>query len=350
MSSHRLPLVTSLAAAFAAGALLFVVGACVSPRPPAADDHDDGLTGAEEPRTARRGRFVTSLREVLAPRSTDAGDDADVADADADAGGSVPVGPPQSPTLCALTTTPTNGATPVAGVPSGLIHVAVSGDELTTAWTRQVDGEIFLEYADRPSTSSPFGAPRRFRKTTAGARFALSSDGLALVTVASDGLGFEQATRLDPTSAFDGASEAPFAAIRSSLATGPADVRVDAPHLTHGDRFFLYTRVEGPSARIPVVASRFETTSPFSPGAEQTASELRPGRPSFTVVAVADDLRTWFADDEDAGTSSLTWTDPAGAAVASTTVALVRDARPSASCDRLWFLDPSGTLSVAPQR
>lgn len=279
-----------------------------------------------------------------------AGDkDAGVVGPGVDAGDAGDAGAPPVPVppVCDPSKTWGAGTLVNASTPDEDRFGAISADELTIAWTTidAVDASrVVIHYADRSTTSAPFGAAKIFTQPTgyaASDRVALSSDGRALTVVRSDRLGFGVATRATRTDDFGNVSETPYARVNpSALDDPPSGVVVGDPVVGGADRLFFFTVVEPAATHVIRAAARDPVQDPawgpfdyvLETALEATADGVR--RPT----GLSSDGRTLFFWDETISIERAAWRDAVSAPFSSfRDLGARRDAAPNASCSHLYY-------------
>ncbi len=234
-----------------------------------------------------------------------------------------PVTPPTDAAMISPTCRPNQtwgSATNVAGVPGFASQplVTVTNDELTVAWVVDAGGgQGTVFYADRASTSAPFGTAQQLMAAPAGGdsyyvdgalvtdggddyfafdRVALSSDGLRLVGVAIGGLHMAEYDRPTRTAGFSATSlESNYSDLTTALMAGE---KLGDPVLAPGGGEFVYSRY-GLSPSVTVYDSHLISGQTWPPGSgeETTALEGANGHRKHPTAMTADRLTLFVWDD-----------------------------------------------------
>jgi hypothetical protein len=303
---------------------------------------DDGIPGALIPKDS--GSF-----DVAKPDG--AGGDGSV-----DGGADAPFVPDAS--ICSPKTTWAAGTlVPNVSTAQADRFGSVTPDELTIAWMNTA-GTVL--YADRATTTDPFGAPMTLTGTIALDRVALSADGLTLIVVRSDRLIFAQVTRTARGTAFGTTLDTkPFASL-DPLSSGIEDGGDAgggsfADPVLSSDGHFLYYSVLGGSATTMAESYRSGAppwTNPFAKGRILTTAELtgvsnKLRRPT----GLSPDNRTLFYWDEVDGVEKMGFRDDAILAghngyTVFVNVGAYAGAQPTTTCNRIYF-DGPGSVGAA---
>lgn len=230
------------------------------------------------------------------------------------------------------------------GSADATIFGAVTPDELTLAWASTSSGVVTAWYADRASTSVPFGAPQALASSFGALsldRVALSGDGLRIVGVGSGGNGFVAVKRAARTGAFDTDDSAEFAGIghegsQSTYAT---------PLLSDDDAFFFYIV---PSSASDFVVNQSLGGPPWLPGAPLPATQLeRVGTQYRRPSGISADDRTLFYWDETTSTEWVAYSaTPGGDFNVFDDIGVLTNAVPTASCSRIYYSVPAAGNAI----
>ena len=278
---------------------------------------------------------------------TDGGDDGDSASDAGDGGGF----PPPPSAVCNLTPTWGEGALLSISTASDDELDAVTPDEFSIAWTIGTGGTATVEYADRASSTDPFGEPQTLASGTfATDRVALSPDGLRLVAVNSDGQGFSELTRssrLPPGNTFGAPSVGTYANFDAAgtLASGQS---YGDPVLSADDRSFYYSVYGGGLTATIFRTARLFAGDAWPAGAPLASSSGLAAQGSLRrrPTAISSDEQTLFFWDEISTTERAAWIDEStGAFDVFVDLGARAMAAPNTACTELYFSSP-GAASV----
>lgn len=291
---------------------------------------DDPATGGNSP-----GMPGTSIPLTDGGSKVDSGK-VNVVDAGQDSG-SVDAGPP----LCDPTISWTsNGRLPALDTTSLSELGAVSGTELTLAWTK-ANGDLYV--ADRADTSSNFSTANKVDTGTtalATGRVALSPTGKAIIAVASGGTSLVELDRATTTSTtWTKASENVFAQINAFLAEASGKVSepvIGADKLT---LYFLATLGANPpfiyESRYAASVSQWASPGSLLPTALRSTNATNQRRRPTGASA---DRRTLFFYDEVGGLERAAWrTTPDTAFSQFVDLTGFSESVPNTACDTLYF-------------
>lgn len=284
------------------------------------------------------------------------GGDASIGDGAADAAkdgapdGAVDAGPP----VCDPTATWKAGiAVPSVSTPDPDWLGSITPDELTIAWTSVVNGAPVVHYADRTSTTVPFGTTNTvdpaLTSIDGGApigfaldRVALSADGLRLVAARADRHGFFQIVRTSRSGSFDQDSSGDFRIFGPPSGEGPpGPPGCSAPLLSADDQLFLYTSI-GTVDAYSIYQSHRAPDGHWPLGAPLAdASLMSQGGVGQRATGLSADARTLFLLDDTTGHERAGWrNDPWSSFTMFVDLGSSHSyAAPNASCDRLYYSD-----------
>ncbi len=224
---------------------------------------------------------------------------------------------------------------------------SLSSDELTIAWTSGSEGSSAVHYADRLSTTVPFGAVQTAAGTFAFDRAALSPDGLRLTVTNADRKGFSQLTRLARSATFGAAAVGPYAALNDfGASTMPAAEHFGDPMLSPNDKRFYFSRYGGGRTDTIFASNRIFTNDAWGEGTSLGGpSELvAVGGTRKRPTGVSADGRAFFFWDETASTERVAWYVPTTYAFEKVVDLGARAmAQPNAQCDRLYYSGAGST-------
>jgi hypothetical protein len=305
------------------------------------DGSSDGNSSGDD------GASAEGATDATADSADGSGSGADTG-ADTGDGGGFP--PPPGP-LC--NTTPSWGAGVLLSISTSADDEldSVTPDELSIAWTSGTGSSAVVEYADRASTSDPFGTPQ----TLAAGQFttdrvALSQDGLRLVVVNADGQGFSELTRtsrLPPGNTFGAAGVGTYSNLDAAgeLASGQS---YGDPVLSADDHAFYYS-VYG--AGLTTTVYRTERLFPndaWPAGAPVAAAAGLAAQGSLRrrPTGISSDEQTLFFWDEVMGMERAAWIDEStGSFDIFANLGTQSMAAPNTACTELYF-SSMGTSSV----
>jgi hypothetical protein len=338
-------------------ALVGLLGCSSAPRPPTSEPEPVRDGGGSTDARADADASVDSGRQ-----GSEGGSDAGVdggQDAPSDAGDESPgeeaavesgSGPPPPTAVCDPSATWGTGALIAVSTPSDDALDSITPDELTIAWTAGSGSTATVEYADRATSSDPYGAPQALAAglfTTD--RVSLSSDGLRLVVVNADGQGFSELVRAGRTSA-DAFGEPAVGAYANldmpgALAAGQS---YGDPVLAADDAVFYYSIYGGGQTTTMFRTSRLVSGDSWEEGTPLTASTGLAAQGSLRrrPTGISSDEQTLFFWDEVQGMERAAWIDHAtGAFDAFVDLAARSMAAPNVTCTRLYYSSP-GAASI----
>jgi hypothetical protein len=223
--------------------------------------------------------------------------------------------------------------------PSGEMIATVTPDELSLAWVEPVAGGGIIHYVDRGDLSMPFGFAQAIAALDLDPLhgIALSQDGLRLVMVRANGLGFVEQTRAYRGDPFGKPTSAPYDGINALAAQQPGFTFAD-PVLSGNDGVFIYSRfssVAGPT----LFESQRSGLEPWPVGAALTGPLLTmDGGKRRRPTGLSSDLRSLFYHDDASGTLRVAFR---GASTGQFTEASDINAgitgQPNHSCTRLYY-------------
>lgn len=274
------------------------------------------------------------------------GIDGTAADGGTDAVLSSDVTPPP-PVLC---TPGETWGSPVTVLTTGsadsTIFGAVTPDELTIAWASSSAGVVTAWYADRASTSVPFGTPQALASSFGALlldRVSLSGDGLRIVGVAGSGKGFVAAKRAARTGPFDTDDGAEF----SGVGHEGSPSTYATPLLSSDNSSFLYIVT---SSTSDFVVNQSLGGPPWLPGAPLSPTELeRVGTQYRRPSGLSMDDRTLFYWDETTSSEWVAYSATAGGDFnVFDDIGALTNAVPTASCTRIYYSVPaaSGAITI----
>jgi hypothetical protein len=234
---------------------------------------------------------------------------------------------------------------------------SITPDELSIAWTTGQGPSAQVFYADRGASGDTFNAPQMLAAGQFTAdRVALSANGLRLVVVNADGLGFSELTRtsrMGSSTAFGAPATGSYTNLNSATLM-PGQSYGD-PVLSADDNAFYYS-VYGATGQTQTIyrSARLLPGDMWPDGAlllpstglqAQGALRRRP-------TAIASDEQTLFVWDEVMGTERAAWIDEkTGAFDVFVDLGFRSMAGPNASCTDLYYSAQAGSivdLYVAP--
>lgn len=225
---------------------------------------------------------------------------------------------------------------------------AVSGDELTIAWS---SGDDAIRVADRSTLPGAFAPPQVLTAGFAsGARVALGADGRALYGVRPDERGLVLLTRPSRDDAFAPGDEGVLANLQGELDAMAPDERVADVVIGSSDTALLFRRVGGASPGLRLAlrvmpGDAWSTSQPFAVQPELSPVGARARRPT----GLSADLRALYFLDESSSVSRVAYFGY-DALTASTFLDTVgqENAQPSRDCATLYFSN-GGKVFTAPR-
>jgi hypothetical protein len=255
----------------------------------------------------------------------------------------VALGPDGGP-LCNPTA---SWGTPVSVLTTGsadsTIFGGVTPDELTIAWTSSAGGVVTAWYADRATSTAPFGTPQSLASSVGALaldRVTLSGDGLRIGAVASGALSFVGATRASRSVAF-GTPDTEF----QGLGGGEAPPTLASPLLS-GDDSELFYLITGQSSDFVI----HDATGglPWKGGVELSAPQLSRSATSYRRPSgVSLDGLTLFYWDEVSSTEKMAIRPVASQPFNQfVDIGARANASPAASCQRIYYATPAAAGAI----
>jgi hypothetical protein len=228
---------------------------------------------------------------------------------------------------------------------------AVTPDEMSIVWTAGAGSGATVEYADRASSTDPFGAPQ----TLAAGQFtndrvALSQDGLRMVVVNADGQGFSELTRssrLPPGNTFASPGVGTYGNLDAAgvLASGQS---YGDPVLSADDRAFYYSVYGGGATATIFRTARLFAGDSWPGGAPVAGSSALSAQGAMRrrPTGISSDDQTLFFWDEVMGIERAAWIDEStGSFDVFVDLGTMTMAAPNAACSELYF-SSAGASSV----
>ncbi|MGH7328148.1 MAG: hypothetical protein ACREJX_07330, partial [Polyangiaceae bacterium] len=216
-------------------------------------------------------------------------------------------GPPPPPPVCGTSSTWLPGTVLAVSTSDDDILDAVTSDELSIAWTRSA-GSKTIYYADRAAATDAFGTPQNLGAGNFTVdRVALSPDGLTMVVVDADQLGFSELTRAARGDAFGAAATGAFSNIDSDT---PSGSMVGDPVVDSSNTTFYYSLYGNGATKTVFRAVRLTPGDPWGFGfALSAGSELEAPSDAYRVrpSGVSSDDRTLYYFDQFAGIERAVW-------------------------------------------
>jgi hypothetical protein len=333
-------------------ALVGLVGCSSNDRPPASEPDPVKDAGKTDARTDAAAATDSGRDppETGADGGLDAPSDAP-SEAQAEEAGAESSSPPPPTALCSMSASWATGALIVAPTGSNDELDAVTPDELTIAWTEGSGGAATIEYADRSTTSDPFGPAQALAAGQFAAdRVSLSSDGLRLVVVDADAQGFSElvrASRAAPGNAFGAPAVGSYANLDTpgTLAAGQS---YGDPVLAADDSAFYYSVYGGGQVTTIFRATRLVSGDTWQVGSPLTSSTGLAAQGSLRrrPTGISSDEQTLFFWDEVQGIERAAWIDEStGAFDLFVDLGPRSMAVPDSMCSRLYYSSP-GSASV----
>lgn len=223
---------------------------------------------------------------------------------------------------------------------------SLASDELTIAWTSGTEGSSTVHYADRLSTSVPFGAAQTAAGAFAFDRAALSPDGLRLTVVNADRKGFSELTRVARTDAFGGAAVGSYSSLNDFGANiMPAAELFGDPMLSPNDKRLYFSRYGGGRTDTIFASNRIFANDSWDQGTSLGGpSELvAVGATRKRPTGVSVDGRAFFFWDETASTQRVAWYVPTTYMFEKVVdLGAHAMAQPNGQCDRLYYSAAGG--------
>jgi hypothetical protein len=337
-------------------ALIGLVSCSSTDRPPSEPDPVKDGGGSTDARVDADASADSGASQGSEGGTPDAGQDApsdgvavDVTEG-ADAGVESSSGPQPSTAVCNTSSTWGAGALIAASTPSDDELDSITPDELSMAWTVGSGSTAMLEYADRSSSSDPFGVPQALAAGQFTAdRASLSYDGLRLVVVNADGQGFSELVRSGRTP--DDAFGAPAVGSYSNLDTAgvlAAGQSYGDPVLAADDNVFYYSVYGGGQTTTLFRTARLLTGEAWQVGTPLTASTGLAAQGSLRrrPTGISSDDQTLFFWDEVLGMERAAWIDHStGAYDVFVDLGARSMAAPNTACSQLYYSSP-GTGSI----
>ncbi len=225
---------------------------------------------------------------------------------------------------------------------------AITPDELSVVWTLGQGSARTVNYADRGSTSDPFGAPQSL---AAGQfitdRVAISPDGLRLIVVNADAQGFSELTRTTRTGAFGVAATGSFSNLDAAGVLSAGQSYGD-PVLSADDTVFFYS-VYGASGQTQTIfrSARLLPGEAWSDGAPVQASAFNAqGALRRRPSGISADKQTLFFWDDVSSMERAAWiNDSTGVFDTFVDLGARSMAAPNQACSRLYY-SAQGASSV----
>jgi hypothetical protein len=278
---------------------------------------------------------------------SDAGSEAQTGDAGAETSSS----PPPPTAICDTTASWGTGGLIALTTASDDELDTVTPDELSIAWTVGSGSAATIEYADRSTSTDPFGTPQALAAGQFTAdRVSLSADGLRLVVVDADGQGFSElvrVSRVSPDNTFGAPSVGGYANLDApaALATGQS---YGDPVLAADDNAFYYSVYGGGQTTTIFRATRLVSGDSWEVGSPLTSSTGLAAQGSLRrrPTGISSDGQTLFFWDEVQGVERAAWIDQStGAFDVFVDLGTRSMAAPESTCSRLYYSAP-GTESI----
>jgi hypothetical protein len=335
--------------------------ACSSARPSALGSSGSTDAGSTDTGTAYDARAeagahdaagVEGGHDAQADGSSDATAPVDAGDsgpgADAGDGGGFP---PPPTAVCSATATWGAGVLLTVSTAFDDELDAITPDELTIAWTVSTASPPTIEYADRSTSTDPFGPPQTVAAGSfSTARAALSHDGLRLVVVNADGQGFSELTRtsrMPPGNTFGTPGTGSYVNLDApgTLAAGES---YGDPVLSADDNAFYYSTYGGSLTATIFRTARLLPGDSWPTGAALPASSGLGAQGSLRrqPTAISSDEQTLFFWDQVLSTERAAFIDEStGAFDIFVDLGTRAMAAPNTSCTNLYY-SAEGATSV----
>jgi hypothetical protein len=259
--------------------------------------------------------------------------------------------PPPPTALCDTTASWGTGGLIALATASDDELDTVTPDELSIAWTVGSGSTATIDYADRLTSTDPFGAPQALAAGQFTAdRVSLSADGLRLVVVNADGQGFSEllrASRASPDNTFGAPTVGGYGNLDAPAALAAGQSYGD-PVLAADDNAFYYSVYGGGQTTTIFRATRLVSGDSWEVGSPLTTSTGLAAQGSLRrrPTGISSDEQTLFFWDEVQGTERAAWIDQStGAFDVFVDLGTRSMAAPESTCSRLYY-SAAGTQSI----